>query len=43
VEWFDPGTDRAIDAGVVEGGAAVDFTPPFRGDAVLYLKRDARS
>jgi len=38
VEWFNPATGAAI-AGtpVSAGSSAVSFTPPFSGDAVLYL------
>ena len=38
VEWFDPATGTAIpQEPVVAGSRARSFTPPFRGDAVLYL------
>ncbi len=37
VEWFDPVTGEALDAGTVAGGADEDFLSPFDGDAVLYL------
>jgi hypothetical protein len=39
VEWFSPGTGRAMPARRVPGGAVRKFTPPFRGPAVLYLHR----
>lgn len=39
VEWFDPGRDRTARADEVRGGEVVTFKPPFRGQAVLYLKR----
>ena len=39
VEWFDPGSDRNIPAEPVAAGAVLTFTPPFPGQAVLYLKR----
>jgi len=39
VEWFDPGTGRSTPAGSIEGGAARELTPPFEGDAVLYVYR----
>lgn len=38
VEWFNPNTGAAASGGAVPGGARQDFTPPFDGDAVLYLK-----
>ena len=37
VEWFDPTTGATATAGTVIGGQAPNFTPPFQGDAVLYL------
>jgi hypothetical protein len=38
VEWFDPGSGNTISGGTITGGsAAQSFTPPFGGDAVLYL------
>lgn len=42
--WFNPRTGEFQAAGVIEGGNAKQpFTPPFAGDAVLYLGRQARS
>jgi hypothetical protein len=38
VEWFDPGVDRVFRADPVSGGGVVRFTPPFAGQAVLYLE-----
>ena len=37
VEWFNPSTGTTSSAGLVTGGTTVSFTPPFSGDAVLYL------
>jgi hypothetical protein len=38
VEWFNPSTGATTSGGQVRGGAsAMAFTPPFTGDAVLYL------
>jgi hypothetical protein len=38
VEWFNPSTGAATKASPVNAGAsAQSFTPPFAGDAVLYL------
>ena len=38
VEWFNPSTGAATSDGtIVGGGATRSFTPPFSGDAVLYL------
>ncbi|MEN6472752.1 MAG: DUF6298 domain-containing protein [Syntrophaceae bacterium] len=42
VEWFRPSTGAVIDGGKVAGGAAQSFTPPFSGDAVLYLNLTTR-
>jgi hypothetical protein len=38
VEWFNPSTGVTTSAGTVTGGSSSRaFTPPFSGDAVLYL------
>ncbi|MBV8809385.1 MAG: hypothetical protein JO033_11990 [Acidobacteriaceae bacterium] len=38
VEWFNPDSDTTITSSPISAGsAAQSFTPPFRGDAVLYL------
>src|SRR3982751_5831801 len=38
VEWFNPATGVKTSAGTVQGGSSTQsFTPPFSGDAVLYL------
>jgi hypothetical protein len=37
VEWLDPSTGTTYPAGAVAAGASRSFTPPFTGDAVLYL------
>jgi chitodextrinase len=38
VEWLDPATGtRHVGAPVSGGSSALSFTPPFSGDAVLYL------
>ena len=38
VEWFNPSTGATIAGNSVRAGSsAQSFTPPFRGDAVLYL------
>jgi hypothetical protein len=37
VEWFNPATGVASSGGIVTGGAVRTFTPPFSGDAVLFL------
>jgi hypothetical protein len=37
VEWFDPSTGTTSPAGAVGAGTTRTFTPPFSGDAVLYL------
>jgi hypothetical protein len=39
VEWFDPGQDRVHDGGLRSAVGLVAFTPPFEGQAVLYLSR----
>jgi hypothetical protein len=38
VEWLNPATGATNDPGTVTGGSSSQsFTPPFSGDAVLYL------
>lgn len=39
VEWFNPSTGRMLDNGAITGGKRETFTAPFRGSAVLYLKK----
>ncbi len=41
VEWMNPATGRTSAGADVTGGATTRFTPPFDGDAVLYLKASA--
>jgi hypothetical protein len=39
-EWFNPSKGSVVTSGVVSAsGGNISFTPPFSGDAVLYLKR----
>jgi hypothetical protein len=39
VRWYDPRTGRFYEGNPITGGnVAQPFTPPFAGDAVLYLK-----
>ncbi len=39
VEWFNPSNVSVTTSGTVPGGSNnVPFTPPFTGDAILYLK-----
>jgi hypothetical protein len=39
VEWFNPMVGSSAPAGSVRGGLRRNFTAPFGGSAVLYLKR----
>lgn len=39
VEWMNPATGAKTTGADVSGGATKTFTPPFNGDAVLYLKQ----
>jgi hypothetical protein len=39
VEWCDPATGNITDGTFVRGGGKRSFTAPFRGDAVLYLRK----
>jgi hypothetical protein len=43
VEWFNPATGAKTAGANVSGGATRSFTPPFRADAVLYLKLNRTS
>ncbi len=38
VEWMNAGTGAKLSGADVMGGATITFTPPFGGDAVLYLR-----
>jgi len=38
VEWFDPKTGVATQGERVQATGEMTFSPPFAGDAVLYLK-----
>ena len=38
IEWFNPSNGNTVSGGTVNGGANRQFTAPFSGDAVLYLK-----
>lgn len=37
VEWFNPANGQTIQGAAIEGGASRSFSPPFSGDAVLYI------
>lgn len=39
VEWFNPQSGDIIPGEAFRGGTAIDFTPPFIGETVLYLYR----
>jgi hypothetical protein len=41
VEWLNPATGEKINRADASGGATRTFTPPFDGDAVLYLRLDS--
>ena len=38
VEWFNPHTGEKIAGRSFKGGMAIEFTPPYQGEIVLYLK-----
>ena len=40
VEWMNPATGSKSAGAEISGGATRTFTPPFGGDAVLYLRAD---
>jgi hypothetical protein len=37
VEWFDPNNGAKTSGGTISAGSVHSFSPPFSGDAVLYL------
>jgi hypothetical protein len=37
VEWFNPATGATTAGAAISGGSTKTFTPPFGGDAVLYI------
>ncbi len=39
-EWFDPSRGETVAADATNAGASRQFTAPFDGDAVLFLRRD---
>jgi hypothetical protein len=41
VEWMNPATGAKTVGVTVSGGSTISFTPPFSGDAVLYLSKNA--
>src|SRR5262249_61463153 len=41
VEWLDPRAGEIYRGGIVQAGGRAHLTPPFGGDAVLYLYRGA--
>ena len=43
VEWFNPTSGKITHKEHIKGGKVYNFTPPFRGDAVLYLRRDVET
>jgi len=38
-EWMNPSTGVKTAGAIISGSAVRTFTPPFKGDAVLYLRR----
>jgi len=40
VEWMNPATGSKTTGDAIRGGAPNTLSPPFPGDAVLYLKSD---
>jgi hypothetical protein len=39
LEWFEPESGRTIDGERIRGGGSVRLKPPFKGDAVAYLRK----
>ena len=39
VEWFNPQTNETVAGRSFTAGTAIDFTPPYQGEVVLYLKK----
>jgi hypothetical protein len=42
VEWLNSGSGSVTTGGSVQGGKTINFTSPFEGPAVLYLKATQR-
>ncbi len=42
VEWLNPSSGEKKLGRPVQGGTKVSFTAPFRGDAVLYIRRETQ-
>jgi Family of unknown function (DUF6298) len=40
VEWFNPIVNETATGEKISGGAPLDFTAPFAGDAVLYISKE---
>lgn len=40
VEWFNPDNGKKVSGGTVSGGGSKSFTPPFSGDAVLFIWKE---
>jgi len=38
VEWFDPSRNQVAQLAAATGGSSRQFTAPFNGDAVLYIR-----
>jgi hypothetical protein len=43
VEWFNPCNGKSTAGASVTGGTRLSFTAPFRGDAVLYVRKQSGS
>jgi hypothetical protein len=43
VEWFNPESGQATAGAAATGGDTRSFTPPFNGDAVLYLYQEEQA
>jgi hypothetical protein len=43
VEWFQPSSGDIVAEKPVTGGTKHFFTAPFRGDAVLYIRKESRN
>lgn len=39
VEWFNPQTNKTLYGKSFTAGTAIDFSPPYQGEIILYLKK----
>ena len=42
VEWLNPSSGEIKKGGSVKGGTKLSFTAPFKGDAILYVRKESQ-